>query len=569
MSTSVAGIKSLEETQLGHAIIIGTGLAGLSAASTLLSLLPQAQAVAQNQNRDQSQPRILILDLSPKPGGNSIKASSGINGAPTPFQPPQDPADSTTLFMADTIRSAGVAFANASPEEKKWRKGLIRALVDDSGGAVEWLASKGVDLRRVTRLGGHSAARTHRPEGGAPPGWAIVNTLLKEIKGDERVNLDGGRRVTGFLTGEDGGVVGVKYLCTTPVKSSGGAEKEEGEKEHHAFGPVIVASGGFAGSLPTESPPTLLSKHRPDLAGLPSTNEPRPGAGVLSLLMSAGAAAIDIESVQVHPTSFVDPSAPFAFSKILGGELLRGGGGVLLRGETGERFVNEMDTREGVSAGIMKGPMIAESTGTEASGEGVQCTRQWDVTLVLDSGAYTASKTHVDFYVSRGLMRRTTLSSLPAGAISTLREYSLAATGGGPDVYGRRSFGSWSLKPEDVTAETEIWVGKVTPAVHFTMGGVMIDDPLGCWGRAMMWERRYWVVFGRLGRSRGVCMETIGSEGMGCLRVLVLGGGLGGASLIFWWEETGEIEFVMDWHIQQQQAWTESLNVVIIGILSS
>lgn len=36
MSTSVAGIKSLEETQRGHAIIIGTGLAGLSAASTLL-----------------------------------------------------------------------------------------------------------------------------------------------------------------------------------------------------------------------------------------------------------------------------------------------------------------------------------------------------------------------------------------------------------------------------------------------------------------------------------------------------------------------------------------------------
>lgn len=53
----------------------------------------------------------------------------------------------------------------------------------------------------------------------------------------------------------------------------------------------------------------------------------------------------------MHPTAFVDPQQPAAHSKILAPEALRGYGAVLVDG-TGERFVNELATRDVVTAAM-------------------------------------------------------------------------------------------------------------------------------------------------------------------------------------------------------------------------
>src|SRR5436190_4947656 len=187
MATTTTKLATSPSLSKG-AIVIGSGLAGLSAAS---------QLIAQNVP-------VRLLERSPKPGGNSIKASSGINGAPTKYQPGPDDA-----FYDDTIRSVGAVIAKARERREK----LISTLTNSSSGAITWLAQeKGIDLSRVAQLGGHTRPRTHRGSGQTPPGAAIVTTLLKALQTSPLFQLQTSRLVTKLLhTGDQ--VSGVEYTC--------------------------------------------------------------------------------------------------------------------------------------------------------------------------------------------------------------------------------------------------------------------------------------------------------------------------------------------------------------------
>lgn len=400
-----------------HAIVVGSGLAGLSAAS---------QLIAHNIP-------VHMLERAAKPGGNSIKASSGINGAPTRFQPGQPFLD--TSFYDDTLKSAGEVFATNT----KLRERLVSTLTNWSSDAVYWLVDeKSVDLSAVAQLGGHSFPRTHRGEGKTPPGASIVLTLLKRLKESPLFKLETSCQVTKVLqSGED--VRGVVYSC-------GGEQKE-------IHGSVIFASGGFAGDAVG-----MLAQYRPDLAGFPSTNDPRPGSQ--NILTSVGAQLLDMDLVQVHPTSFVDPKDPLNPVKFLAAEVLRGEGGLLLH--EGKRFINEMETRKNVTDAIVSFPAAETSP------------RQWDVQLVLDEGVYSKTSLHIDFYLWKGLMRKTTVGELGDKALVSIQEYANAAGGRKNDLFARHAFASWKL--DHVTKQSVVYVGRVTPAVHFTMGGVVINE---------------------------------------------------------------------------------------------
>ncbi|PWY88264.1 FAD dependent oxidoreductase [Aspergillus heteromorphus CBS 117.55] len=407
-------------------IVIGTGLAGLTATTTL-SLTHHLP--------------VLLLELAAKPGGNSIKASSGINGAPTRFQ--QNAND--TYFLSDTIKSAGTPFSVSTADERVRREKLMGTLVDSSAEAVYWLADEcGVDLSKVAMLGGHSVARTHRGAGKKTPGYDIVSTLLGKLDKEPLVRMETERRVTRLVRGEEGGeVVGVEYTG-------------EGNVTETVYGPVVMATGGFAGDARG-----LLAQYRPDLAAIPSTNDARPGTQ--PLLQEVGAAVVDMEQVQVHPTGFLDEKDGEAMVKFLAAEALRGEGGILVLGD-GKRFVNELETREHVTNAVMD---RAEPLQTH--------TRQWDVRLVLDEGAAAALESHMGFYLWKGLLRKTTVAEAGlSGLEGTLQDYADTVAGKKPDAFGRVAFGNWTLaeaKPESV-----VYVGKVTPVVHFTMGGVVINE---------------------------------------------------------------------------------------------
>lgn len=412
---TTTNIQQASDMNKNCAIVVGSGLAGLSAASQLISHnIP-----------------VRLLERAAKPGGNSIKASSGINGSPTKYQSGADDA-----FYTDTIKSAGKAMSVNTAQREK----LISTLVKSSSSAINWLVdSKGVDLSRVAQLGGHSKARTHRPSGQTPPGAAIVTTLLKSLKESPLFHLQTSCTVTKVLK-NDSRVTGVEYAC------------ENGEK-NELHGPVIFASGGYAGDAAG-----LLAKYRPDLAGYPSTNDPRPGTQ--PLLTAVGAQLIDMDMVQVHPTGFVDPANPSVPVKFLAAEALRGAGGLLL--QNGKRFINELDTREKITNAICATPETSSSP------------HQWNIQLVLDEGAYNATKSHMDFYIFKGLVEKLSIADLGTDALESIKQYADFATGKGPDTFGRTSVGEWKLfdpKPDSV-----VYVGTVTPVIHFTMGGVLINE---------------------------------------------------------------------------------------------
>lgn len=418
-------------------IIVGGGLAGLSASYAAL----RAGAT------------VRLLERAEKPGGNSIKASSGINGAPTRFQKGPDAA-----FYGDTAQSAGarLAHADASPVNFKRgeREALIRKLTGASAQAVEFLVDEiGVDLSVVAQLGGHSFPRTHRGAGKLPPGAAIVTALIERLKQDPNFDLQTGCEVEKLLTAADGDtprVTGVQYTKSGAAASLNGA--------------VVFTTGGFAGDTWG-----LLKKHRPDLAGLPSTNDPRPGAH--GILEDLGAHLVDMESVQVHPTGFILPSDPQARVKFLAAEMLRGEGGILLH--RGERFVNEMGTRDHVSNVIMKLPPASTAEpGREDSG----ALSQWDVQLLLDPGACEAAASHIGFYLWKGLLSKKKVKDLDAATRDTIRQYSRTAAGREADPFGRTAFGNWRLAGSAEDDEEEVCVGQVTPITHFTMGGAAINE---------------------------------------------------------------------------------------------
>lgn len=423
-------------------IIVGSGLAGLSAASEL---------VARNIP-------VHMLERFPKPGGNSIKASSGINGAPTKYQP--GPPYSDTSFYADSVKSAGTAFTSSSVPLKHAREALISVLTNESAPTIEWLTqTKGVDLSVVAQLGGHSYPRTHRGAGQTPPGASLVLTLLKQLKESPLFELDTDCLVTSVLKSASGhGVAGVEYTCASRPELGTTDDAPTHALKMTLHGPVIFASGGFAGDTDSAG---MLATYRPDLVGLPSTNAPRPGSQ--ALLTSVGAQLLDMDQVQIHPTSFIDPADASNPVKFLAAELLRGEGGVLLH--EGKRFVNEMETRKRVTAAITALPV--------ASSEGATSPKQWNIDLVLDEGVFANASSHIGFYVYKGLMRKTTLGELGPAALATVQAYADAVKGETADAYGRTYFGHWELLEPRV--ESVVYVGRITPAIHFTMGGVVIS----------------------------------------------------------------------------------------------
>merc|ERR1712139_446268 len=151
-----------------QAIVVGGGLAGMAAANTVL----------------ENGGRVVLIDKSSFCGGNSTKATSGINGAGTRGQKAKGIDDSIELFTSDTLKGGA-----KRPE-------VAKVLCGNSGADVDWLVDKfNLDLSLVARLGGHSAPRTHR---GAErfPGMTITYALIQMVEKVSEKNPNKARIIT-------------------------------------------------------------------------------------------------------------------------------------------------------------------------------------------------------------------------------------------------------------------------------------------------------------------------------------------------------------------------------------
>jgi flavocytochrome c len=293
-------------------------------------------------------------------------------------------------------------------------------------------------------LGGHSHPRTHRGKERFP-GMTITYALLEALEDIEKktngelAKILTKAKVSELIT-ENGNVIGVKY--------------EKDGKSHEAFGVVIICTGGFGADFTQNS---LLSKYRPDLGHLPTTNGNHCTGDGIKMAQNVGGDVVDMEWVQVHPTGLVHPDDPNAKVKFLAAEALRGVGGILIDA-LGNRFCDELGRRDYVTGEMNKnkGPFR----------------------LVLNSKASKEIEWHCKHYVGRKLMKRYTKAADlakemgidPEKLRDTFEKYNQDAKAG-KDQYGKKFFHNTPFTMDD----HEFHVSFVTPVVHYCMGGIKIS----------------------------------------------------------------------------------------------
>ncbi|MGY3704200.1 flavocytochrome c [Vagococcus martis] len=384
-------------------IIVGAGGAGMSAA---------LQAKEEGKNP-------VILEKMPVAGGNTLKASSGMNASETKFQKEAGITDSNDKFYEETLKGGH----NTNDKE------LLRYYVDNSASAIDWLDSMGIKLNNLTITGGMSEKRTHRPEDGSAVGEYLVHGLLNNIHEKEIpifVNAD----VTEILE-KDSVVDGVKVTV------------EGKEKEVHGKA-VVVTTGGYGAN------PEMLEKEKPELKGYVTTNQEGSTGDGIRMIEKLGGQTVDMDQIQIHPTVQQDKG-------ILIGEAVRGEGAILVN-QDGKRFTNEMGTRDNVSAAITALP-------------------DKSAYLIFDAGVKERVKA-INFYEKQGFVKSADSIEALAKEIdmdgktldTTVQDWNKAVEAKSDTEFSRET------GMDNALNKGPYYAIKIAPGIHYTMGGVKIND---------------------------------------------------------------------------------------------
>ena len=384
-------------------------------------------------------------------GGNSAKATSGLNCVHTAEQSQKGIADSSDLLLQDTIASG----------HSRSLTYLAEQLAQGALQVHPWLQSspRNVHLDDVVQLGGHAVARTHRfaadaATGSMPPvGWTLVSKLKAVLETDPRVEVRTETRVVEIMNRPSMDLVHPGPVTGVRVVKSNKEEKEEEEEEFIAASAVVIAAGGFGND---HGPDSLLAKHAPAVAELATTNGPQATGDGVRLGMALGAETVDMDQVQLHPTGFVNRSDAACTTKFLAPEALRGKGGILLN-QDGVRFVNELGRRDDVSAAIR-----AQNKDHSAY-------------IVLSEDAAVAyGMAPIGFYQSKNLLAKAASIDDVAAFIGCPADAVRAAI----DKYARDEEDEFG-RPSRINAPTvetpSFIVAQITPVVHYTMGGLAIN----------------------------------------------------------------------------------------------
>ena len=388
-------------------VVIGAGGAGLSAA------VSAAETDAGL--------KVIVLEKQGIIGGNTNYSTGGINAAETDIQKSLGIEDSKKLFYDDTMK--GGKYENIPS--------LVENLVEHAPVTISWLTGLGADLSDVGLMGGSSVKRTHRPKGGTAIGPHLMK-ILKAATSNKNIVIRTSNKVTGLLSAVDGSVTGVK------VQNANGSTYTLKAKA------VIIATGGFGANL------EMVTSLQPSLKGFATLNHPGATGDAFGWMKAIGGATIQMANIQIHPTAE-------ATNHILITEAVRGNGAILVNHES-KRFCNEMDTRDVVSAAILK----------QTRGEAF---------LIFDQGV-RKSLASIETYANQHLLKEgNTLAELaeaigiPAADIeATLKRYNAQQKAGVDEDFGR------SATEMAAALETAPYYAVcVTPAIHHTMGGLSVN----------------------------------------------------------------------------------------------
>ncbi|ORZ31130.1 FAD binding domain-domain-containing protein [Catenaria anguillulae PL171] len=354
---------------------------------------------------------------------------------------------------------------------------LVKTLTANAQDAHAWLETFGITLDHISQCGGHTLPRTHResprPDGKpAPVGWDIIKTLKAYIDKEVAKKSDPAFGSITILNGAK-----VHDLIIENDRVHGVRATLSGMPFELRSDAVILATGGFSASA------DLLKEFAPHLRHFPTTNGPWASGDGIKFSRALGLSLVDMDQVQLHPTGFIDPSNPDANTKFLAPEALRGHGGILLSLGSGTRFANELGTRAAVVDAIHQHSLYPNQS-TEAG-----LWARGAAFLVLNQAAVDLFDAAViGFYMSRGFFKQVNnaaelaqlmrdgfagLSAPDATAESVAQvfaEYNAAAEGKVQDKFGKTVF------PVTYSPDDKLYVCGITPAIHYTMGGIKINQ---------------------------------------------------------------------------------------------
>ena len=308
---------------------------------------------------------------------------------------------------------------------------LVRNFVEHAPVTISWLTGLGADLSDVGLMGGSSVKRTHRPQGGSAIGPHLMK-VLHTASNKDNIEIRTSNKVTGLLTSVDGSVTGVK------VQNADGSSYTLTSKA------VIIATGGFGANL------DMVTRLQPSLSGFATLNHPGATGDAFGWVTAIGGDTIQMANIQIHPTAE-------ATNHILITEAVRGNGAILVN-HGGQRFCNEMDTRDVVSAAIL------EQDGGEAF-------------LIFDQ-AVRQSLASIETYANQHLLvegvsveELASLVGIPPEKLSeSVSRYNDQQKKGIDDDFGR------SATEMTRSLETPPYYAVcVTPAIHHTMGGLSVN----------------------------------------------------------------------------------------------
>lgn len=432
-------------------VVVGAGGAGMTAAIT---------AAGEGKS-------VVILESQSMVGGNSVRATGGMNAAKTVYQDENEFGESAGVEK--TLKTAAEKYADnetitalAKTVSEQWAayqanptgyfdsvelmeldtmiggKGindpeLVETLCANSADAIDWLDEHGITLHNVSSFGGASVKRIHRPvnaEGKTVSVGSYMIPLLQENceKAGVKMMLD--TTATEILTDANGAAVGVK------------ATGASGETVTVNAKAVVLATGGFGANL------DMVVKYKPELKGFMTTNAPGIQGQGIEMAQAIGAATVDMDQIQIHPTVEANTAALIT-------EGLRGDGAILIN-EEGKRFIDEVGTRDVVSAAE-----IAQ-TGSYS----------W---LVVDQAMVDASSV-IQGYIKKGYtVTGATYEELgkamgvdAAAFAETMEKWNGYVEAKNDPDFGRTSFAN----PLNTAPYYAV---KVTAGVHHTMGGLKIN----------------------------------------------------------------------------------------------
>ena len=449
-AVAASGEKAEDSTVEADVVIVGAGGAGMTAAIT-----------AANEGKS-----VVIVESQAMVGGNSVRATGGMNAAKTVYQ------DENTFEQAagveKTLASAAEKYADnetitalAATVAEQWAayqanptgyfdsvelmeldtmiggKGindpaLVETLCEGTADAIDWLDENGITLHNVSSFGGASVKRIHRPVGDDGKVVSVGSYMIPRL---QQACEKAGVQILLSTTAEeiltDGGkVVG--------IKATGAA----GETVTVNAKAVILASGGFGANL------DMVVEYKPELKGFMTTNAPGILGQGIAMAQAIGADTVDMDQIQIHPTVQYDSAALIT-------EGLRGDGAILVNAE-GKRFIDEVGTRDVVSAAE-----VAQTGGYS-----------W---LVVDQKMADASSV-IQGYIKKGYtVEGKTYEELAeamgvdsAAFAETMANWNQCVADKTDAEFGRTSFAN----PLDTAPYYAI---KVTAGVHHTMGGLKID----------------------------------------------------------------------------------------------